>query len=303
MNLNQIYISHGSLYDYQLMPFFNIASKCGFNGVEIIVGRNKELSDTSYIKKLSADFQIPVRVLHCPFNSWQNEFWPKKPEQKLMRTVEMARRLGAGVVVAHTALSHEKEYKNWLINELADYQKKNPDIKIGIENMPRRYVLFGKLGRAFYNFKKLPFKIRKKITYDIAAHKAEYNKFNPVELDDFNNSLNPVEHLNKFEYVTIDTTHLGTWNCAPHEYLDKVKTNIAHVHLSNYKTGREHRLIDDGVMDLAAFLSKLSAMDYSGGITIETDPHSFENHRSFAITSKKLMENIDFIKKSFNSGF
>ncbi len=301
--MNEIYLSHGSLYDYQLMPFFNMASKCSFDGVEIIVGRNEELSNVSLMKKLAADFKMPIKVLHCPFNSWQNDYWPKKPHEKLMRTVEMAYRLGAKVVVAHTALSEDGEYKQWLINELGRYQKENPDIKIGIENMPRRFVLFGKLGRTFYNFKKLPYKIRKKITYDIAAHHPEYDKFAPIELDDIARSLNSIDFLNKFQYVTIDTTHLGTWNCAPHEYLDKVETSIAHVHLSNYKISREHRTVDDGIMDLARFLSKLTKMKYGGGITIETDPYSFENHRSFAITSKKLIDDIKFIKSSLEDGF
>ncbi len=301
--MNKIYLSHGSLYYYQLMPFFNIAAKCGFNGVEIIVGRNEELSNISYIKKLSIDYKLPVKVLHCPFNSWQNNIWPRKPHEKLMRTVEMARSLGAKVVVAHTALSHEIEYKNWLLNELKNYQKNNEDIKIAIENMPRRYVLFGNPGRAFFNFKKIPFNIRKKITYDIASHRPELNKYFPIELDDYGNSLNSFESMNKFKYITIDTTHLGTWSCAPHEYLNKVKTCIAHIHLSNYKLNNEHRLIDDGIMDLKKFLSVLSKAGYAGGITIETDPHSFEDHRCFAATSKKLIENINFIKKSFNNGF
>ena len=299
--MNEVYLSHGSLYDYQLMPFFNMAAKCGFNGVEIIVGRNEEMSNISYMKKLSADFKIRVKVLHCPFNSWQSDLWPKKPHEKLIRTVEMAYELGAGVVVAHTALSEDREYKDWLINELGGFQSKHPQVKIGIENMPRRYVLFGKLGRVFFNYKKLPFKIRRKIIYDIAAHLPKYNKFAPIELDDFTNSLNSVELLNKFEYVTIDTTHLGTWNCAPHEYLDQITTGIAHVHLSNYKISLEHRTIDDGIMDLAKFLSKLRKRNYGGGITIETDPHSFENHRSFAITSKKLIADIEFIRSSFNN--
>lgn len=297
--MNKVYLSHGSLYDYQLMPFFNIASRCGFDGVEIIVGRNAELSNESYMKKLAADFSIPIKVLHCPFNSWRNEFWPDRPHEKLMRTVEMARRVGAEVVVAHTALSEDAEYREWLINSLDGFQRDNPDVKIGIENMPRRYVLFGKLGRAFFNYKKLPYKIRKKIIYDIAAHLPKYNKYAPIELDDFSRSLNSVELLNKFKYVTVDTTHLGTWNCEPHEYLDRITTEIAHVHLSNYRISREHRTIDDGIMDLAKFLSKLCAMNYKGGITIETDPHAFENHRSFAITSKKLMADIEFIRSSF----
>jgi len=278
-----------------------MAARCGFDGVEIIVGRNREFSDISFIKQLSNKYKMPVKALHSPFNSWQNDMWPKTPHEKIMRTVEMARRLEAGVVVAHTALSNEDEYKKWLINDLKIFQAKNLDIKIGIENMPRKYILFGRLGRLLFNFKKIAFKYRKKIAYDIAAHDNKYNILRPIELDDIKRSLNDVELLNKFDYITIDTTHLGTWNCEPHEYLDKITTEIAHVHLSNYEISREHRLPKDGRLDLAKFLFNLKKRKYSGGITIEADPRCLENHRSFETTSKQLIENIDYIKKSFDN--
>ncbi|MEZ7890457.1 MAG: sugar phosphate isomerase/epimerase [Candidatus Wallbacteria bacterium] len=295
----RIYLSHGSLYDYQLMPFFNIASKCGFDGAEIIVGRNRELSDISFIKFLSKKYNVPVMVLHCPFNSWKNEYWPNKPHEKLMKTVEMARALEAKVVVAHTALSGETEYKNWLTDELPAFQEKYPDVRIAIENMPRRYVLFGNAGRFIFNFKKIPFRYRRKITYDIATHTSDKDIFNPVEIDILNNSLNGIEHLNKFNYLTIDTTHLGTWGCAPGEFADQINTKIAHVHLSNYKLGIEHRLPNDGMMKFNDFFEKLKGVNYDGGITIECDPNAFRNHRNFDETRTQLIENMKFIRSCF----
>lgn len=299
--MNKIYLSHGSLYDYQLMPFFNIASKCGFNGVELIVGRNYELSNISYMKKLSYEFNIPIKVLHCPFNSWQNEYWPRKPHEKLIHTLEMASKLNCEVIVAHTALSSDPEYKNWLINELDNFQAKYPNIKIGIENMPRRYVMFGKLGKWLFKLKKLPFKLRKLLTYDIAIHNFIRSLTLPTELDDFNISLNSIEKLNMFKYVTIDTTHLGTWNCEPFEYLDLVSSKIVHVHISNYKKNLEHCLPNDGILNLKKFLQKLYKLNYDGGISIEVDPSAFKNHRLFESTSKELIDCINFIKQSFNN--
>jgi len=296
--LTEVYLSHGALYEHQLLPFFNIAARCGFDGVEIIVGRSREMSDVSYMKYLANKYGVPVRVLHCPFSSWNNEYWPKSTPQKLIKTVEMAHALDAKVVVAHTALAHETEYKKWLTDELPLFQSLNEPVKIGVENMPRRYVMFGGIGRKIYNFKKLGFKFRRSLTYDIATHTNKMNFLRPIEVDDIDNSLNHIEKLNKFKYLTIDTTHLGTWGCEPADYLDMIAGEIVHVHLSNYKMGHEHRLPLDGHMDIEKFLKKLVARGYSHAITMETDPRSLTNHRSFNDTCREFKENLEFLRKS-----
>lgn len=295
----EVYLSHGALYHYPLMPFFNMASKCGFDGVEIIVGRNRELSDISYMKHLAAKYSTPVRVIHSPFNSWNNELWPKTTPGKIMQSVEMAKALGAGVVVAHTALSNETEYKKWMSEDLAAYQAKAEPVKIGVENMPRRFVMFGGLGRMLHGYKRLDYKFRRSLTYDMATHTRRMEFLRPVELDDIDNSHNHISVLDGFKYLTVDTTHLGTWGCEPADYLDMVSGEIVHVHLSNYQLGREHRLPLDGRMDLAAFLKKLAERGYSRGITIETDPSSLRDHRSFAETSRELKENMEFVRGFF----
>lgn len=296
----EIYLSHGTLYDYQLMPFFKIAAESGFDGVEIIVGRNRELSDISRMKHLAVKFGIPVKVLHTPFSSWRSEVLPGPEPQKLNFTIEMAKKLGAGVVVAHTALAHERLYLKWLRENLADLQRSCEPIKIAVENMPKKNVIFGTAGRALFCLMRdagISHRYRRWMVYDIAAHGPERNGYFPGPLDDETVSLNTLESLNRFKYVTIDTTHLGTWNCDPADFADGLTAEITHVHLSNYKTAREHRLPNDGSIDFTKFFRKLKEKGYSGGITLEAGPDSFRNHRSFADTRSQLRDNIELIKK------
>ena len=298
--MNEVYLSHGTLYHYPLMPFFKIASESGFDGVEIIVGRNRELSDISYMKHLAGRFSIPVRVLHSPFNSWKSDFLPGHQPGKLDFTVNMAKGVGAKVVVAHTALSNEMPYKKWLENNLSDFQKECEPIKIAVENMPKKYVMFGAAGRKLFDFMreaKISYKFRRFMVYDIAAHTRKEDRLFPCPLDDEAHSLNTFESLNRFKYITIDTTHLGTWKCDPADFVAGITAGIAHVHLSNYKTSKEHRLPNDGLIDFTGFFKKLKEKSYDGGITLEADPDSFNNHRSFAETKKQLLENLNFIKK------
>jgi sugar phosphate isomerase/epimerase len=175
----------------------------------------------------------------------------------LKRTVELAEVLGAWVVVTHPPLgwlrislrvmgaSNERGfqvglplswfvgryYARWLCDELESFQK-GTGVIIAVENMPRRQL--GALGFNLYQMTRL-------------------------------------ESLERFQHLTLDTTHLATHGMDIIQTYQRLADQVAHIHLSNYD-GREHRLVQDGHLPLADFLRCLARDDYEGIVTLEVQP-------------------------------
>lgn len=78
-------------------------------------------------------------------------------------------------------------------------------------------------------------------------------------------------------HATIDTTHLATWGVKePARYIQELKDQLRHVHLSDYisVTDTEHVIPGDGDLDLKEFLQELKRLAPEVTVTIELQPAS-----------------------------
>jgi len=98
--------------------------------------------------------------------------------------------------------------------------------------------------------------------------------------------FNRVKQLNDFRYLTLDTTHVGTWREDLLNFYQQVKPKVAHIHLSNYN-GREHQLLTNGSLPLAAFLAELVKDKFDGLVSLELGPTSLQ-----ADDETKLRQNL-----------
>jgi sugar phosphate isomerase/epimerase len=253
MNMPITTLSTGSLHTYGISRVFELAAEAGFEAIEILVDHRWDSRQPAYLSRLSRENGLPIVAVHSPFVP-SVPGWPSDPLGRLHKSAALARELGAGVVVTHLPLRVHGikieffglskrpmilpiplpvsgDYRRFLLNGLARFENEE-GVRVGVENMPAKRIL----GRR-------------------------------VEI----HSLNTLDALASLLGLTLDTTHLGTWQLNPVEVYERLKARIVHVHLSNFD-GEEHRLPQEGHLPLAEFLQGLKRDGYEGAVSVELNP-------------------------------
>ena len=248
-----ITLSTGSLYTYGISRVFELAAEAGFEAVEILIDHRWDSRQPAYLRRLILESGLPIVAVHSPFVP-HVPGWPSDPLGRLRQSAALARELGVGVVVTHLPLRihgvrveffglSERpivlpiplpvsgDYRRFLLNGLAQFEDEE-GVRIGVENMPAKRIL----GRR-------------------------------VEIY----SLNTLDALASLPGLTLDTTHLGTWQLDPVEVWERLKTRVVHVHLSNFD-GEEHRLPQDGHLPVAEILQRLKRDGYEGAVSVVLNP-------------------------------
>ena len=150
-----------------------------------------------------------------------------------------------------------RSYSRWLCDELESFQRET-EVTIAVENMPRRRI-------------------------------------SPLKFDLY--QMTRLESLERFGYLTLDTTHLATHGIDIIQTYERLADRVAHVHLSNYN-GREHRLLQDGHLPLADFLRRLNQDGYRGVVTLELQPDALEAGDSSQVLAN-LRVAVDFYRRHF----
>jgi sugar phosphate isomerase/epimerase len=253
MNMPTITLSTGSLYTYGISRVFELAAEAGFEAIEILVDHRWDSRQPEYLRRLSRESGLPIVAVHSPFLP-SVPGWPSDPHGRLTKSAALARELGVGVVVTHLPLRFHGvgieffgfskrpmilpiplpvsgDYGRFLLNGLARFENEE-GVRIGVENMPAKRIL----GR---------------------------------RVDIY--SLNTLDALASLHHLTLDITHLGTWQLDPVEVYERLKARIVHVHLSNFD-GEEHRLPQEGHLPVADFLQRLKQDEYEGAVSVELNP-------------------------------
>ena len=248
-----ITLSTGSLHTYGISRVFELAAEAGFEAIEVLVDHRWDSRQPAFLMRLSRANGLPIVAIHSPFVP-HVPGWSSDPLDRLRRSAALARELRAAVVVTHLPLRFHgmkveffglakrpmllplplpvsKDYGRFLLNGLARFEDEE-GVRIGVENMPAKRVLGRRL--------------------DI-------------------HDLNTLDVLSSLPGVTLDTTHLGTWDLDPVEVYEHLKARVVHVHLSNFD-GEEHRLPQEGHLPLAEFLQRLKRDGYKGAVSVELNP-------------------------------
>lgn len=248
--------STGSLHTYGIERCFDLAARAGFDGIELMVDERWDTRQPAYLLRVIDRYRLPVLAVHSPFTP-RVPGWPDGDAARIPLTVQLAEALGAAVVVHHLpdrmgmALFQAGAwryrlpvpgwdiagpYRRWLLDGYAAEQARTPVI-LCIENMPARHT-FGQRWNG--------------------------------------HSWNTPQAIERFPAITLDSTHLGTWDLDPIEVYRRFPLGkVRHIHLSNYD-GREHRRPEDGRLHLDHFVAQLASDGYAGAITLELQPDALD---------------------------
>ena len=171
-----------------------------------------------------------MRAVHAPFLLVSRRVFGTDPVPKIERTVRLAEEIGATTVIVHPPYRWQAGYRRWLTEGLPSYTKAT-GVDIAVENM---------------------FPLRTRAGLGVTFH-----------------SHQGIEHLERFGHVVLDTSHAAVAGLDLVDAATRLGPRLVHVHLSN-NAGRgwdSHAPIDEGVLDLRAFLSHLGASGYAGNIS------------------------------------
>jgi len=262
-------LSSGSLYTYGMDRVFSLAAEAGFDGIEVLIDPRFDTRQPDYLQRLIGRHGLPVLSVHAPFHPTRLHVWPQTYPRSIAAAAEVARGLGADVVVAHLPYWRKGEYARWLCQDLHAWQSAHPSPLIALENMPLKW------------FRWWPF----------------------APLDPWR--LNRLGEWGGFPYLTLDTTHLATKGLDPVAVYTQLRERVVHVHISNARRrGRrvqEHRRLEDGFLALDAFLGHLVGDGYAGTVTLELTPQSLHAEDEGRVRAH-LRQQIDFLREYEESG-
>lgn len=258
------------------------AAAAGFDGVELIVDESEETVRAEVIRKLIRRRNVPIPVVHSPFDFLNPPGWERDEASRVKRSVALAEEIGADAVVLHTPYYADRVFRRWLEEDLASLQE-TTRIVLLVENMPCYRKPFGRLGRFLG-----------------AADLAERDRKGPWRLlpDLLLPRCFPLsdpERMARFPHIVLDTTHLGTGGLDPAEVFTRLGERVRHIHLSNFD-GREHLELRSGWLDLAEFLHRTAEESYRGGYCLELVSERFPSRTPGAIPAL-LRDNLAFIRE------
>ena len=255
-------LSTSSVYPERTPDAFEIAARLGYDGIEVMVYNDPVSQDATVLSSLRDYHQLPILAVHAPSLLLTQTVWGRDPWEKLRRSVDLAERVGAGVVVVHPPFRWQREYARGFEQGLAELAAQT-DVIFAVENM---YPL-----RASGN---------EVVTY--APH------WDPTTLD--------VPH------VTLDLSHTAASSSDALAMAGEliVTGRLAHVHLADgtgSPTGPipdEHLVPGRGGQPCAELLSLLTATGYQGVVVAEIKTNRAPTKQDRVAD---LAESLDFARR------
>ena len=270
----RVLFSSGSLHLIDVAHCFELAAEAGFDGMEVMCDDRWSTRDPGYLAHLSARSGLPVLAIHTPF-SRNVQGWKRGDEvQRICDSLALAEAVGAEVLVIHLPrkigllfieTNAHRLVLPWRspfvavkrwIESELPEAQRRTRVKIALENLPS----------------------------PSSGDRGDATWWNSV-----------AEWSRVHDWLTLDTTHWGTKGVDPLDAYKAARPRVCHVHLSNYD-GREHRLPNDGRLDLGALLRAMAADGFSGTISVELRPDSLE-YTDAAALRQHLRDSLLFCRE------
>ena len=224
-------LSTSSVYPESTAAAFELATRLGYDGVEIMVGIDATSQDLDAVRDLREFHGIPVVSVHAPCLLITQRVWGSEPWGKLVRSAEMAHTLGANVVVVHPPFRWQREYGRGFVDGIADLEKETGMV-FAVENM-------------------YPWRTARR------EFQAYVPGWNPLDFD--------------YDHVTLDLSHTATANSDPLEMARDLGDRLTHIHLADGMGSAkdEHLVPGRGSQPCAELLELLAERDYAGHVVVE----------------------------------
>ena len=237
-----IALSTASVYPETTAQGFELAARLGYDAVEVMVGIDPISQEIEAVRHLSEYHQVPVCAVHAPCLLITQRVWGTEPWAKLERSAEMARAVGADVVVVHPPFRWQRDYARGFVDGIADLEKRT-GIAFAVENM-----------------------------YPWRASRRQMQVYVP--------GWDPSEH--DYSNTTIDLSHSSTSRSNPVEMAKRLEDRLRHIHLTDGTGSAkdEHLVPGRGTQPVAELLEHLAGVSFGGHIVVEINTRKASNREA-----------------------
>ncbi|MEO6715617.1 MAG: sugar phosphate isomerase/epimerase [Mycobacteriales bacterium] len=229
----KVALSTASVYPESTAAAFEIASRLGYDGVEVMVWTDPVSQDVDALRRLSEYHQIPVLAIHTPCLLLTQRVWGNDPWVKLDRARDAATALGAETVVVHPPFRWQRDYAARFvggIRRMAD----ETHIRFAVENM-------------------FPLRARGRAVVPYSPD------WNPLEGD--------------YQHYTLDLSHTSVSRSDALSMARDMGDRLAHLHIADGTGSAkdEHLIPGRGIQPCAELLGSLAQQDFTGVIVVEVN--------------------------------
>ncbi|GAB3490723.1 sugar phosphate isomerase/epimerase [Nocardiopsis coralliicola] len=227
-------LSTASVYPEKTPAAFEIAAELGYDGIEVLVSTDPVSQDPDMLRRLSDYHGVPITAIHSPCLIFTQRVWGKDPWEKLVRSKEMAEKVGATAIVVHPAFRWQREYARDFETGIARMQDET-DVVFAVENM-----------------------------YPVHMRDREVVPYAP--------SWNPLDR--DYPDVTLDLSHTAMSRSDAMDMARSLGGRLSHVHLADGVGGQnfdEHLIPGRGGQPVAELLEHLARTRYSGQLVLEVN--------------------------------
>ena len=252
-------LSTASVYPESTASGFELAARLGYDAVEVMVGIDPISQEVEAVRHLSAYYETPVCAVHAPCLLITQRVWGLEPWGKLERSAEMARAVGAEVVVVHPPFRWQRDYARGFVEGVAELEERT-GVAFAVENM-------------------YPWR---------ASARREMEVYVPgwdPSSEDYANT-------------TIDLSHSSVSRSDPVARAERLGERLRHVHMTD-GTGSakdEHLVPGRGTQPVVELLEHLAARAFDGHIVVEINTRRAADRGARELD---LMEALAFTRLNF----
>jgi sugar phosphate isomerase/epimerase len=253
----KIGLSTSSVYPLGLDETFSLAASLGYDGVEVMVTRDKRTQDAGQLRHLEELYGIDVLSIHAPVLLLTHFVWGTNPRTKLAKSAELARDVGATTVVVHPPFRWQKDYATNFMRIVREISAEY-GVTISVENM-FPWKMSGKTLGAY-----LP-------GYDITEYDCDA--------------------------VTLDFSHAALSGHDAMQLAKSVGNRLSHVHLCDgtgvHEDGKvfdEHLLPGKGGQPVAEVIDMLARTGWKGHIIAEVNTRKAKTERERVDMLRETLE-------------
>ncbi len=226
-----IALSTASVYPESTANGFELASRLGYDAVEVMVSIDPVSQEVDAVRHLSEHHGLPVCAVHAPCLLITQRVWGTEPWGKLERSAVMARAVGADVVVVHPPFRWQRDYARGFVEGIAELEERT-GVAFAVENM-----------------------------YPWRASRREMQVYVP--------GWDPSER--DYANTTIDLSHASVAHSDPVAMARRLGERLRHIHLTDGTGSAkdEHLVPGRGTQPVAELLEHLATVGFDGHVVVE----------------------------------
>ena len=255
-------LSTASAFPESTETSFAMAAEHGYDGMELMVLADPVSQDADALLQLTDRYRLPITSVHSPCLLITARVWSTDPLVKLARSLQLAERVGASVVVVHPPFVWQRAAAGDFAASIAELQSRTT-VKIAVENM-----------------------------FPVAVGRGR------ITVNTYRPHWNPLP--SRYRYYTLDLSHTATSGSDALQMADLMGDGLIHVHLADGlgSTKDEHLVPGRGSQPCAELLERLVRNGFGGAVCVEISTRG----KSRAHRDADIAQSLTFARLALEPG-